>query len=79
MKRVLLGLLGMLMLVPGLWSVATMLLFLPGYFGGQTPKPAEEGAMEPLLQMSILWAASFAISWAGWLLLRRLSANTPRY
>jgi hypothetical protein len=79
MKRFLLGLLGMLMLLPGLWSVATMLLFLPGYFGGHIPKPAEMGAMEPLTQMSILWAGGFAISWAGWLLLRRLSANAPRY
>ncbi len=79
MKRFLLGLLGMLMLLPGLWSVATMLLFIPGYFGGHAPEPAEEGAMEPLLQMSMLWAASFAISGAGWLLLRRLSASAPRY
>ncbi len=79
MKRFLLGLLGMVMLLPGLWSVATLLLFIVGYLGGHIQAPLEDGAVNPLLQMSLLWAAGFAIGWSGWRLLRRLYANAARY
>jgi hypothetical protein len=80
MKRFTLSLIYMLMLLPGLVSVAMMLFYAARYFGGDLPGAnALQGGTVSWWQMLVLWIACFVISGSGWRLLRRLYANADRY
>ncbi len=80
MKRFLISLLYMLMLLPGLISIAMILFYAARYFGGdlQTNDALTDGTVS-WWQLLLLWIACFAISWSGWRLLKRLYANADRY
>lgn len=79
MKRFFLSLIYAIMLLPGLISVAMMLLFLPGFIHNFEALSWAWRDWGLLVVLLLLWATCFVISWSGWRLLRRLYANAERY
>lgn len=80
MKRFLLSLIYMLMLLPGLISMAMILFYAARYFGGDLQAAnAVAGGTVSWWQLLLLWIVCFVISWSGWRLLKRLYANADRY
>lgn len=80
MKRFSLSFLYMLMLLPGLISIAMMLFYIARYFGGDLQAANElTGGTISWWQLLLLWLACFVISWSGWRLLKRLYAKADRY
>lgn len=79
MKRFLLSLLYMLMLLPGLISIAMILWCLPGFIANFEPLSWAWSDWGLMVELLLLWIACFVISWSGWRLLKRLYATADRY